>query len=224
MFSSEVSLLNNPLIQDLFFIVLDGNFAPRKSKRFPMKILVWFRVCHKCWKKSLLSLLRFTRFQVEGYSLLKNRFSSGSFTYHLRLKLKYPVLVFTEKCSLYSYKKMRKVLFEEIWLFHLSWVIASGMQFTRVVERQVAMGKCMHSPEQACGSPPKSPLCYWATAWGWGLLSLFILWVETTTVCCKPLPKMSRLRIEPHYFHQQSINLALTVNNKNASFVLSTEH
>ena len=47
-FSSGVSLLNNPLIQDNFFTVLDGNFAPRKSERFPMKIFDLFRVCHKC--------------------------------------------------------------------------------------------------------------------------------------------------------------------------------
>lgn len=124
MFSSEVSLLNNPLIQDLFFIVLDGNFAPRKSKRFPMKILVWFRVCYKCWKKSLLSLLRFTQFQVEGDSLLKNHFSSGSFTYRLCLKLKYPGLVVTEECSRTTTRKCGKFclrkfdsfISHELWL------------------------------------------------------------------------------------------------------------
>lgn len=133
-----MSLLNIPLIQGLFFIVLDGNFAPRKSKRFPMKILVWFRVCHKhfchyydlhnvkwkvigCWKMvSLQDLLPtvLAEAKVPGPCVHRGMFS-------------------------YNYKKMRKVLFEEIWLFHLSWVIASGMQFTRVVERQVVMAKCM---------------------------------------------------------------------------------
>lgn len=34
------------------------------------------------------------------------------------------------------------------------------------------------------------------------------------------ISKMGNLRINPLYFHQQSANLALTVNNKNASFVI----
>lgn len=175
-----MSLLNNPLIQDLFFIVLDGNFAPRKSKRFPMKILVWFRVSHKCWKKSLLSLLPFTVSSGRFIAFWKTSFLSRVFYLPSSSEAKVPWPGVHKGMFLYNYKKMRKVLLEEIWLLHLSWAIASGMQFTRVVERQVVMGKCMHSPEQACGSPPKSPLCHWATAWGWGLLCLCILWFEAT--------------------------------------------
>lgn len=53
MFPSEVSLLNNPLIQDSFFVVLDGNFAPRRCKRTPVKTLIFFRAGHKYWQKKV---------------------------------------------------------------------------------------------------------------------------------------------------------------------------
>lgn len=173
MFSSEVSLLNNPLIQDNFFIVLDGSFAPRKYKRTPVKALVFFRVCHKYWQKKVFYCYNYLySFKWRAVAYFK-MFLFWVFYLQLEREAGVPVLVFTEefshtatrKCGKFCLRKFDSFISPELLLQERS--LQSGLE-------SVCNGEIYVLTKAATWLSPRNPTLLPVSTRCWELLSFHL--------------------------------------------------